>query len=184
MSDADQERIARLLREQGQAQAPPDLAGDVMAQVRREPQADGGRSSRSWRPVAAVAAVAAALLAVGFGIATLGNNAGSSSSAGAGTSAAAGGGAIVPEADAQAGSAITVDRSVARQLLGAENLHKGEARAPEYAEGSSAGSGSAPQAPNVVYVSPTQWRALRSQLQRAAERDPHPAHPVVIRPRN
>lgn len=181
MSDADQERIARLLREQGQTHAPPDLAGDVMAQVRREPQAADGRAGRSWRPVAAVAAIAAALLAVGFGIATLGNNAGSSSSAGAGTSAAAGGGGFVPEAADQADAAITVDRSVARQLLGADALRKSEALAPEYAEGSSTGAGSAPQTPNVIYVSPTQWRALRGRLQQAAERDPHPAHPVVVR---
>jgi len=176
VSDADQERIARLLREQGQAQAPPDLAQDVMAQVRREPQAGGSGSGRSWRPVAAVAAIAAALLAVGFGIATLGNNAGSSSTAGAGTSAGAGGGSAFPaEADAS-GTAITVDRSVAKRLLGADDLRKQEALAPEYS-----GAGSAPEAARIIEVTPTQWRALRSRLLQAAERDPHPAHPVVIR---
>ena len=64
MSD-EHDRIARLLREQGQAEAPPVLAGDVMAQVRREPQASPVHHGVNWRPVAAWAAVAAALLAVG-----------------------------------------------------------------------------------------------------------------------
>jgi len=51
----DHEQLARQLHEQGQAQAPADLAGDVMRQVRAEPR----RREREWlRPVALSAALA------------------------------------------------------------------------------------------------------------------------------
>ena len=92
MSD-EHDRIARLLREQGQAEAPPDLAGDVMAQVRREPQATPVHHRVNWRPVAAWAAVAAALLAAGVGIAQLASGGSSSSSWGS----TGGGGSAVLE---------------------------------------------------------------------------------------
>ena len=55
MSD-EHDRIARLLREQGQAEAPPDLVGDVMAQVRREPQA-----TPAWRRTTSTAGRATTL---------------------------------------------------------------------------------------------------------------------------
>ena len=49
----DDELLARRLHEQGQAQAPANLAGDVMRQVRAEPR----RPQREWlRPVALSAA--------------------------------------------------------------------------------------------------------------------------------
>ena len=56
----DHEQLARRLHEQGQAQAPPGLAGDVMRQVRAEPR----QPQRTWlRPVALCAAVAVLLAA-------------------------------------------------------------------------------------------------------------------------
>jgi hypothetical protein len=60
MSDdeRDHEQLRRRLADEGQAQAPADLAGDVMRQVRAEPRR---RPRRSLRP--ALVPLAAALLA-------------------------------------------------------------------------------------------------------------------------
>ena len=75
----DHEQLARRLHEQGQAQAPPGLAGDVMRQVRAEPRR---RPQRAWlRPVALCAAVAVLLAASIAGLARIGGS-GQSSSAG------------------------------------------------------------------------------------------------------
>jgi hypothetical protein len=75
----DHEQLSRRLHEQGQAQAPPGLAGDVMRQVRAEPR----RHERTWlRPVALCATVAVLLLA---GIAGLTRISGSSQSSSAGS---------------------------------------------------------------------------------------------------
>ena len=74
----DHEQLARRLHEQGQAQAPPDLAGDVMRRVRAEPR----RPQRAWlRPVALCATVAVLLLAGIAGLTRIGGS-GQSSSAG------------------------------------------------------------------------------------------------------
>jgi len=75
----DHEQLGRRLHEQGQAQAPPGLAGDVMRQVRAEPRR---RPQRAWlRPVALCAAVAVLLAASIAGLARIGGS-GQSSSAG------------------------------------------------------------------------------------------------------
>jgi hypothetical protein len=77
----DHEQLARRLHRQGQAQAPPGLAGDVMRQVRAEPR----QPQRTWlRPVALCATVAVLLLA---GIAGLTRIGGSGQSSSAGSSA-------------------------------------------------------------------------------------------------
>ena len=74
----DHEQLARWLHEQGQAQAPADLAGDVMRRVRAEPR----QSQRTWlRPVALCATVAVLLVAGIAGLTRIGG-AGQSSSAG------------------------------------------------------------------------------------------------------
>ncbi|HEX5261038.1 MAG TPA: hypothetical protein VFW18_06130 [Gaiellales bacterium] len=81
------DEIARRLREEGMAQAPPDLAPEVMRQVAREPR-PRRRSWPRWRPVAAWATAAAAIAAGGFAISQLGG--GGSSSSEANSSAASG----------------------------------------------------------------------------------------------
>jgi len=88
----DHEQLARRLHDQGQAQAPVDLAGDVMRRVRAEPR----QQQRTWlRPVALCAAVVVLLAASIAGLARIGGS-GQSSSAGSAASslprAAMGGG--------------------------------------------------------------------------------------------
>ena len=74
----DHVQLTRRLHEQGQAQAPAGLAGDVMRQVRAEPR----QPQRTWlRPVALCAAVAVLLAASIAGLARIGGS-GQSSSAG------------------------------------------------------------------------------------------------------
>ncbi|MFL6042203.1 MAG: hypothetical protein ACJ740_12460 [Gaiellales bacterium] len=92
------EEIARLLRERGPVEAPPDLARSVMDEVRRTPRRtprhrEAGRRAAGW------AAAAAALVALGFGISRIDLGGGSSSSgSSAGGSAAAGeAGALQPD---------------------------------------------------------------------------------------
>ncbi len=81
------EEIARRLREQGMAQAPPDLRDEVMRAVRAEPHAPASRrrlprlSLPAWRPVAVWVGVAACLLAAGVGVTRLGGGSGGSASA-------------------------------------------------------------------------------------------------------
>lgn len=170
MSD-EHDRIARLLREQGQAEAPPDLAGDVMAQVRREPQATPAHRGLNWRPVATWAAVAAALLAVGVGIAQLapGGSSSSSGSAGGGGSSvateAAGGKSApaYPSADS-AVRAFTVPRHEAEKLLSGETSE----------QFSTVGR-------STLTLDRPQWNALRDKLAAAAARHPHPKDPVIVR---
>ena len=73
------DEIGRRLRDEGMAQAPPDLAPEVMRQVAGEPR----KRRRTWpraRPIAAWATAAAAIAAGGFALSQLGG-AGSSSSA-------------------------------------------------------------------------------------------------------
>jgi hypothetical protein len=76
----DHEQLTRRLHEQGQAQAPADLAGDVMRRVRAEPR----QQQRTWlRPVALCAAVAVLLAASVAGLARIGGSGQSSSASSA-----------------------------------------------------------------------------------------------------
>jgi hypothetical protein len=104
------ERVARLLRDQGPVTAPPDLRSDVMEQVRAEPRPRHQRPA-PWRPVLGVAAAAACLLALGFGVAHLGGGAGSSASS-------AGGGNAAAEAESGNTPTYTVAVGDARRILG------------------------------------------------------------------
>jgi hypothetical protein len=74
----EQDRLARLLRDEGPAQAPGDLAADVMRQVRAEPR----RRPRRWLPSLALPAAAAVALVAGvIGVSRIDLGTGSSSSA-------------------------------------------------------------------------------------------------------
>ena len=89
----DHEQLSRRLHEQGQAQAPPGVAGDVMRQVRAEPR----RTQRTWlRPVALCAAVAVLLVASIAGLARIGGS-GQSSSAGSAAETHSAGSAAGPQ---------------------------------------------------------------------------------------
>jgi hypothetical protein len=112
----DHEQLARRLHEQGQAQAPPGLAGDVMRQVRAEPR----QPQRAWlRPVALCAAVAVLLAASIAGLARIGGS-GQSSSASRSAETRSAMGAVPKNslgqasgAGGQAPNAITQERRVA-----------------------------------------------------------------------
>jgi hypothetical protein len=84
------DEIARRLREEGAAQAPPDLAGEVMAQVRSQPR---GATSRVRRPLVTVLAASLVAVALLVGVAKLGGGSGSSASGGSVAEGAASGGA-------------------------------------------------------------------------------------------
>jgi hypothetical protein len=76
----DHEQLTARLHEQGRAQAPDGLAGDVMRQVRAEPR----QRQRTWlRPVALCAAVAVLLAASVAGLARIGGSGQSSSASSA-----------------------------------------------------------------------------------------------------
>jgi hypothetical protein len=170
MSDAEHDRVARLLHEQGQAEAPPELAEHVMAQVRRESHTAPARRRVNWRPVAAWTAVAAVLLAVGFGIATRAPGGSSSSSGSAAAIEAGAGGSTAAPAGRptdSAADAYTVDRSAAEKIL-----------ANHVPAQLSTGSTSAARA---ITLNPAQWDEVRAALAKAAARDPHPENPVVVR---
>jgi hypothetical protein len=95
------EQLSRRLHEQGQAQAPADLAGDVMRRVRAEPR----QSQRTWlRPVALCATVAVLLLA---GIAGLTRIGGSGQSSSAGSAAETHAGAIGAAPETSQGSQLS-----------------------------------------------------------------------------
>ena len=95
MSDLEpgqHEEIARRLRDEGLAQAPPDMAGEVMRRVRSEPRR---RTSSVFRPLTSLLAAAVIIAALVAGVAKLG---------GSGSGSASGGGSV-PESHAGGTSA-------------------------------------------------------------------------------
>jgi hypothetical protein len=75
----DHEEIARRLRDDGQAQAPPDLAGEVMKRVRSEPRRS---TSAVRRPLVTLLAASLITVALVAGIAKLGGGGSGLASAG------------------------------------------------------------------------------------------------------
>ncbi len=114
--------IARRLREEGRAVAPPDLLPSVMAEVRAEPRTPVRRRLPAlprWQPLAAWTAGAAALVALGFGLAHLPSSGSNSSSAESLATPAAPAG-VAGRADEQAhgSNTYTLPQSAARSILG------------------------------------------------------------------
>jgi hypothetical protein len=178
---SEHEDIARRLREEGPAPAPPDLADEVMAQVRAEPRRRRRRAPRvSWRPVLGWAAAAVVLVAVGFGIARLPGGGSSSSASSSAPAAASGGGATraTPSkplegagTHAQAPPAYTVSRAVGFRILSSAST-----------PGSISGPNSA-RPVVTVRVPPAAYKALRIKLARAQRRyqDSPSGRRIVIR---
>jgi hypothetical protein len=119
---ANHEDIARLLREQGAVEAPPDLAASVMEEVRRTPRRPAARDRFARRTVqwaAAAVVVAAALL----GLSRIDLGGGSSSSSSVGAASAGGEAQVPPKAADSSGQRspsvrFSVGAAVARQVLG------------------------------------------------------------------
>jgi hypothetical protein len=163
------DEIARRLREEGMAKAPPDLAPEVMRQVAREPQ-PRRRSWPRWRPVAAWATAAAAIAAGGFAISQLGG-AGSSSSE-ASSSAASGAaptrGSASPSFAPLPRVYTVASRDAARilQLAGVTATH---------------GSYIGPTRQRIfAVIAPRKFRQVQNQLA-AAQRNPGPGPKVRVR---
>jgi hypothetical protein len=122
--DTRHEEIARLLREQAGAQAPPGLAEDVMREVRAEPRRSAKRPV--WRSVGAVAVAAAVLVAAGVGLAQFAGGGGTGAEREAGGSVAAEDSKTPPTdagaatgSDSRAGDRMfTVSRAAATGILG------------------------------------------------------------------
>jgi hypothetical protein len=111
MSDdeRDHEQLRRRLADEGQAQAPVDLAGEVMRQVRSEPRR---RRRRSLRP--ALVPLAAALLAAAAiaGLSRLDLGGAGSGSGGGSFAEAQGASSALPSEHSSAGSAETRDHRI------------------------------------------------------------------------
>jgi hypothetical protein len=116
----DQDRLTRLLREHGPAQAPPGMADDVMRQVRAEPRP---ASPSRWRPVALLAAAAIVVVAGVLGISRIGGSSSSSGLAGGERSSAPNalpvpGGVSTSAGAGKTPKAAPLYRSVSRTALG------------------------------------------------------------------
>jgi hypothetical protein len=122
--DHEHEDIARRLRAEGQASAPPDLLPSVMAEVRAQSRRRRRRlwlpSFPQWRPVVAWAGAAAALVALGVGISHLNLKTSSSSSGSVGsvTHGVAAEGVPAPVGAALGPETFTVSRKAAAHILG------------------------------------------------------------------
>jgi hypothetical protein len=113
---SEHEDIARRLREEGAATAPPDLVDAVMAEVRAESRRATPRRRRwgpRWRPALGWAAAAATLTAIGFGIAHLPSGTSSSASSSSAGATSAGAKALGPEAAGSASSDANAAQSKA-----------------------------------------------------------------------
>ena len=172
------EEIARMLREQGPVQAPPDLADEVMRQVRTE--AGTHRSKRRFqfrRPAVLVPALGlAAAAALVVGISHLGSMSSSESSSGAGGGTASAANGVIekhPASDNLAGRFLISARA-ARSLsaLGLVQTPKSTPPSPSTTAGSSAGPGYTPVpyagAKFMLTVPSSQWSTARARLQALA----------------
>jgi hypothetical protein len=171
------EDIARMLREQGPVQAPPELADDVMRQVRAETRPTPARRFRlpRLRPVLIPALGLAAAAALVVGIAHLGHT-GSSSSAGLAGGAES---RAVPQhspATLGLGRRFVIPSSAARSLSQFGVIVPHPSSTKTAAAGANSGSLSGtPSASDLngksqytLTVHGTEWRSARDRLQTLA----------------
>ncbi len=124
VSDEQYDELGRRLRDTGITPAPPDLRGEVMAQVAAEPRRRRSATSRWWRPALAVAAVACGVIGLVVGLSNLGGASSSSGSSGSASSAAAvngaGAGAFLP---ARAPTTFSLNPADAKRALNLGAIH-------------------------------------------------------------
>jgi hypothetical protein len=175
MSDFDpdsHEEVARRLREQGPAKAPPDLAGEVMRRVRSEPR---GSTSSARRPVVTLLAAAVVIAALLVGVSRLGG--GSSSSAGS-----VGGGGVsglTPSRTPQAEAGI-VESKVIREVPARAIGHLPFAAMDSVVPGSCYGPALTSAKRLSISVPYSAWEAATAQLENARLLDPYAARRVTV----
>jgi hypothetical protein len=98
----DHEQLSRRLHDQGQAQAPAGLAGEVMRQVRAEPRP----SQRTWLRLVALCATVAVLVLAGIAGLTRIGGSGQSSSAGSAAETQSAASSAAPEKSQGGGKAL------------------------------------------------------------------------------
>jgi hypothetical protein len=149
------EDIARLLREQGPVEAPPELAAAVMDEVRRIPRRHPARDRRVRR-AAELGVAAAVLLAVGFGLSRVDLGGSSSSSSAVGNSA---GGAGTRK---EAANSVSADSGG----VATEQSFRLSAAAARQALGPLYSAADAVDGRIVLTVTPSQFRAYTRRLTR------------------
>ncbi|MDX6547350.1 MAG: hypothetical protein QOG33_900 [Gaiellales bacterium] len=180
MSDHDpgqHDEIARRLRDEGPAQAPPEIAGEVMRRVRSEPRRSSSAVRRPLTTLLAAAVIIAALL---VGAAKLGGS-GSGSASGGGSAAETNSGGAVQHAPAVkqpdvSGSLVIPDVPLSA-LHGAGSITKLDVndRQAMCLKG-------ALRRPSVtLFVPYSAWTATQQQLQSARELLPYAAPRVRVR---
>ncbi|MDX6520624.1 MAG: hypothetical protein QOF08_1229 [Gaiellales bacterium] len=171
------DEIARRLRDEGPAQAPPDIAAEVMRRVRSEP-----RPARRVRgPLTNLLAAAVILAALVVGIAKLGGT-GSGSASGGGSVAettSSGGVAAAPVKHAYAGQSLVIAGVPVTALHGAGAI---DALGPVYDSAKGCPNGLLAQRRGVtLFVPAGSFSAVQQQLQSAKALTPYDTLRVRVR---
>jgi hypothetical protein len=178
--DERHDEVTRLLREQGPAQAPPDLRDEVMRRVHDEPR---GKTTTARRPLLTLLAAALITVALVGGLSRID---GGGSSGSAGSAPPAGGRAkseLTTNAATDSGAAgaapapATIDHVPAKAVLSI--LHANNIRRDQF----DAVPGLNIRADVVkLYVPSSKWQQVRVALQRLAKAKAAPdAHRVEVR---
>ena len=184
MSDLDpgqHEEIARRLRDEGLAQAPPDIAGEVLRRVRSEPRR---RTSSVRRPLTNLLAAAVIIAALVAGVAKLGGSgSGSASGGGSALETSSGHGVSVGAAPTKSPG---IERSTVIDGVPYSALHNSGTTAtlgPIYDQARSmCANGRLAQRRGVtLFVPDNSWSAVQQQLQAAKALLPYDKPRVRVR---
>jgi hypothetical protein len=167
------EEIARRLREEGPATAPPDLARELMRRVRSEPR---GSTSSARRPVVTLVAAAAVIVALLAGVSKLGG--GSSSSAG---SVGGGGVSGLATTGTDQAEASIIESKTLRHVPRSAIFGLKFAAADSLAPASCAGQALSNARQLALAVPYTEWEAATVQLENARRLDPYDVPRVTVR---